>query len=43
MKEHLEKVEKNLGKLPTILVADDGYGTEENYLLLEEKEIDAYV
>lgn len=43
VKDHLEQVEKNLGKLPTILVADAGYGSEENYLLLEEKEIDAYV
>jgi hypothetical protein len=31
------------GKLPGVLCADAGYGSEENYKLLEDKRIEAYV
>lgn len=41
--EHLRQVKENLGVLPKTLIADAGYGSEENYLLLENEEIEAYV
>jgi hypothetical protein len=40
---HIESLEKNLGVVPDTLVADAGYGSEENYEYLENKGIDAYV
>ena len=40
---HLEKLKKNIGKLPENIVADAGYGSEENYEYLEEKELGNYV
>jgi transposase len=43
MIDHLKQLEQNLGKLPKTVIADAGYGSEENYVALEEKEIDAYV
>ena len=44
MKEHLEGVKKELGgKLPKNIVADAGYGSEENYEYLEEAEVGNYV
>lgn len=41
--EHLDKVEEMLGKRPRVVVTDAGYGSEENYALLEERGIEAYV
>jgi transposase len=43
LKPHLEKVEAALGKLPGTLIADAGYGGEENYAYLEEKQVEALV
>ena len=43
LKEHLEKFKGWLGTLPKNLVADAGYGSEENYSYLEEKQVTAYV
>lgn len=40
---HLEQYEKSFGTAPKSLTADAGYGSEENYTLLEEKQIAAYV
>jgi Transposase DDE domain len=46
-KPHLEHTEAQLASinrtLPQTQVADAGYGSEENYLYLEEKGLDAYV
>jgi len=41
--EHLESFENTCHTLPLELTADAGYGSEENYKLLEEKQITAYV
>jgi transposase len=43
LKPHLEKVGAALGKLPGTLIADAGYGGEENYAYLEEKQVEALV
>lgn len=44
MKEHLEEVKKELnGKWPTNIVADAGYGSEENYEYLESEKLGNYV
>jgi len=44
MKEHLETARKQLrGKLPDVVVADAGYGSEENYAYLEANGIIGYV
>lgn len=40
---HLENFESLYNQLPEELTADAGYGSEENYKLLEEKQIEAYV
>lgn len=40
---HLNHVEKMLGKLPENIVADAGYGSEENYDYLEKKGVNSYV
>ncbi len=40
---HLEKVKSALGKLPATVIADAGYGGEENYDYLEQNEIEAIV
>ena len=40
---HLKHLEEKLGKLPQNIVADAGYGSEENYEYLEEKGIGNYV
>lgn len=40
---HLAKVAETLGVLPDVVVADAGYGSEENYQWLEEHGIPAYV
>jgi transposase len=43
LKPHLEKVKAALGKLPGTLIADAGYGGEENYAYLENEQIEALV
>nr|WP_138787797.1 transposase [Paenibacillus thermoaerophilus] len=43
LKPHLEKVKEKLGKLPGTVIADAGYGSEENYAYLEEEHIHALV
>lgn len=40
---HMESLEDTLGDLPDILVADAGYGSEENYEYLEGKQVEAFV
>lgn len=40
---HLEKVRAQLGRLPKKVIADAGYGSEENYTYLEDRAIAAYV
>jgi hypothetical protein len=37
---HQEQVEKRLGRLPHTVVADAGYGSEENYAYLEHAGIE---
>src|SRR5690606_24242466 len=41
--QHLEQYEKSYGSRPKSLTANDGYGSEENYMLLEKKQITAFV
>jgi len=43
MQEHLEKLYEHMGRYPKDLIADAGYGSEENYAWLQEKNIEAYV
>jgi transposase len=40
---HLAQHEASFGKAPKVVTADGGYGSEENYTLLEEKETTAFV
>jgi hypothetical protein len=40
---HLEKMRQQLNRLPGKVVADAGYGSEENYTYLEKQQIEAYV
>jgi transposase len=40
---HLEQVQKRLGRVPRTVVADAGYGSEENYAFLEHAKIEGYV
>lgn len=42
LKSHLEEYKKLYNKYPEIVTADAGYGSEENYSILEEKNIEAY-
>ena len=39
----MESLKDNLGKMPETLVADAGYGSEENYEYLEKNNVEAYV
>ncbi|WP_143191725.1 transposase, partial [Paenibacillus sp. P46E] len=43
LEPHMEKAQQILGKLPKTVIADAGYGSEENYAYLEKKEIQAVV
>ena len=43
LKPHLENMRRRLGRLPARLIADAGYGSEENYAYLEENGVDALV
>lgn len=40
---HLESFQSAYKKLPEELVADAGYGSQENYLVLEQKGVSAYI
>jgi len=40
---HIESFKKSLGQVPEVLVADAGYGSEQNYEYLENNGIQAYV
>ncbi|TVX96341.1 IS1182 family transposase, partial [Paenibacillus cremeus] len=40
---HLEKVKSELGKLPSVVIADAGNGGEENYDYLEQNKVEAIV
>jgi transposase len=40
---HMESLKENLGKMPETLVADAGYGSEENYEYLENNNVEAFV
>jgi transposase len=40
---HLKQVEDQLGRLPGNVIADGGYGSEENYDYLEKAEVEPYV
>ena len=40
---HIEDFEKQLKTLPRALTADAGYGSEQNYQVLEQKDVEAYV
>ena len=40
---HLDAHEKQYNQIPEIVVTDAGYGSEENYQALDEKQITAYV
>jgi len=43
LKDHLEHVKSWLGEYPENLIADAGYGSEENYAYLQQNNITAYV
>lgn len=43
LKSNLEKLEEKYKKLPERIIADAGYGGEENYEILKSKEIEGYV
>ena len=40
---HLEEVKQQLGALPKRIIADAGYGSEENYNYLEKEKLENYV
>jgi hypothetical protein len=40
---HLDQLKSKLGKLPKAVIADAGYGSEENYAYLEKQNVTAYV
>ncbi len=41
--DHLQTYEQMYGQHPEVVVADSGYGSEENYELLEQQQVEAYV
>lgn len=43
MKPHLESLRSSIGRIPADVVADAGYGSEENYAFLEECGVRAFV
>jgi transposase len=43
LRSHIERFKDLYNKYPEALTADAGYGSEENYMLLEEKNIEAYI
>lgn len=43
LKSHLEQHENSFNRPPKTLTADAGYGSEENYTLLEQKQVESFV
>ncbi len=43
LKDHLEQRKRWVGEHPRVLIADAGYGSEENYAYLKDRNITAYV
>ena len=43
LKAHMECLKESLGKMPDTVVADAGYGSEENYEYLENNNVEAFV
>jgi transposase len=43
LQAHMECLKESLGKMPDTLVADAGYGSEENYEYLENNNVEAFV
>jgi len=43
LQSHMESLKENLGKMPDTIVADAGYGSEENYEYLENNDVEAFV
>ncbi len=43
LQSHMECLKESLGKMPDTLVADAGYGSEENYEYLENNDVEAFV
>ena len=43
LKPHLEKLKELHGRLPQSIIADAGYGSEENYEYLEAEQVEHYV
>lgn len=43
LEDHMESLKKQNGKMPETVVADAGYGSEENYQYMENNDIQAYV
>ncbi|GKU76650.1 IS1182 family transposase [Paenibacillus sp. L3-i20] len=43
LKPHLEKVKATLGNIPKTVIADAGYGGEENYAYLENEQLETVV
>lgn len=39
----LNHYKENLGRIPYVLVADAGYGSEENYEYLEKNDVEVFV
>jgi hypothetical protein len=40
---HMKSLQETLGRMPDVLVADAGYGSEENYQYLEKNGVEAFV
>lgn len=43
LETHMDQLKEQLGQLPEVLVADAGYGSEQNYEYLENNGVEAYV
>jgi len=43
LQAHMESLKESLGKMPDTLVADAGYGSEENYEYLENNDVEAFI
>ena len=43
LQSHMESLKENMGKIPDTLVAEAGYGSEENYEYLENNDVEAFV
>ena len=41
--DHLEQLKQMNGRVPEKIIADAGYGSEENYLYLQENKLDSYI